>query len=299
MLETEIAGIKLKNPVMAASGTIGLEYRTLMDFSRLGAIIPKTITHEAKAGNPAPRTCETAAGMLNSIGLENKGVRHFVEEELPAFIETGATVIVSIGGETIDEYVMAAEELNEETGIAGLELNVSCPNVDKGGIQFGCRPRLAAEVTEAVKYATRYPVIVKLTPNVTSITDVAKACEAAGADAISLINTLMGMAIDIDSGKAKLGRGFGGLSGPAIKPVALRMVYETASVVTIPVIGIGGIMEAKDAVEFLMAGASAVQVGTANFVDPKSAERIIEGLGYFTRKMGFDNIGQLTGKAHR
>lgn len=251
----------------------------------------------AKTGNPAPRTCETTAGMLNSIGLENKGVRHFVESELPAFIETGATVIVSVGGETIEEYVLAAEELNGHAEIAGLEINISCPNVNRGGVQFGCRPRLAAEVTEAVKYVTSYPVIVKLTPNVTSIADVAKACESAGADALSLINTLLGMAIDIESGQAKLGRGFGGLSGPSVKPVALRMVYETASAVAIPVIGIGGIMEAEDAVEFLMAGASAIQIGTANFVDPRSAEKVIDGLASFTKRMGYDNVGQLTGKA--
>lgn len=296
-LATEIAGIKLKNPVIAASGTVGLESAALMDFSRLGAIIPKTVTSLPKTGNPAPRTCETAAGMLNSIGLENKGVQHFISDELPRFIETGSTVIVSIGGETIEEYVMAAEELNDASGIAGLELNISCPNVDRGGVQFGCRPRPAAEVTEAVKNATRFPLIVKLTPNVASITDVAKACQAAGADALSLINTILGMAIDVESGRAKLGRGFGGLSGPAIKPVALRMVYETASAVTIPIIGVGGIMKANDAAEFLMAGAAAVQVGTANFVDPKAAEKIVDGLASFVREKGYDNIGQLTGKA--
>jgi dihydroorotate dehydrogenase (NAD+) catalytic subunit len=282
---------------MAASGTIGLETRSLIKFSRLGAIIPKTVTYEAKTGNPAPRTCETTAGMLNSIGLENKGIRYFLDNELPLFVETGATVIVSVGGETIEEYVMAAEEMNDAAGVSGLELNISCPNVDKGGVQFGCRPRLAAEVTEAVKYATRFPLIVKLTPNVASIADVAKACESAGADALSLINTIPGMAIDVESGKAKIGRGFGGLSGPAIKPVALRMVYETARAVTIPVIGIGGIMEANDAVEFLMAGATAVQIGTANFIDPGSAERIIDGLSFFIKENGYDHIGQLKGKA--
>lgn len=297
MLKTEIAGIQLKNPVMAASGTIGLEYGSLLDLSRVGAVITKTVTYEAKEGNPAPRTCETTAGMLNSIGLENTGVRSFVNEDLPAYLEAGAVVIVSIGGETIEEYAAVAEALNDTPGVAAVEVNVSCPNVDKGGIQFGCRPRLAAEATSAVKNASSLPVIVKLTPNVTSIVDVAKACEAAGADALSLINTLLGMAIDIHTVRPKLGRGYGGLSGPAIKPVAVRMVYETAGAVKIPVIGIGGISNADDAIEFLMAGASAVQIGTATFVEPNTAEKVIEGISSFLRHNGYDNVEQLTGKA--
>ncbi len=283
---------------MAASGTFGLECAALTDPARLGAIIPKTVTYEAKTGNPAPRTCETTAGMLNSIGLENKGVERFILEDLPEYLKTGATVVVSIGGETVDEYVQAAAALNEAEGIAGIEVNVSCPNVDKGGLQFGCQKRQAALVTEAVKYTSRYPVIVKLTPNVTNITEIAGACADAGADAISLINTLLGMAIDIETGRPKLGRGYGGLSGPAIKPVALRMVYETAAVVNIPVIGVGGIMKAEDALEFLMAGASAVQVGTASFVDPGSAVKIVEGIETFLRDNNYDNVGQIIGKAN-
>lgn len=299
MLETEIAGIKMKNPVMAASGTFGLEYAALTDLARLGAVIPKTVTYEVKTGNPAPRICETYAGMLNSIGLENKGVDRFISEDLPEYLSAGATVIVSIGGETIDEYVLAAEALNEAEGIAGVEINVSCPNVSKGGIQFGCLARQAALVTEAVKCASKYPVIVKLTPNVTSVTDIAKACEGAGADAISLINTLLGMAIDIETGQPKLGWGYGGLSGPAIKPVALRMVYDTAAAVNIPVVGVGGIMDAKDALEFLMAGAVAVQVGTASFVDPGAAGKIVGGIEVFVKDNGYDNVGQLIGKARQ
>jgi dihydroorotate dehydrogenase (NAD+) catalytic subunit len=297
MLRTEIAGIQLKNPVIAASGTIGLEAAALTDLEKLGAVIPKTITYEAKKGNPPPRTCETSAGMLNSIGLENKGVERFICEDLPEYLSAGATVIVSIGGETVDEYAMAADTLNEAEGIVGIEVNVSCPNVDKGGIQFGSRARQAAAVTEAVKYASRYPVIVKLTPNVTSVTEIAKACAYAGADAISLINTLLGMAIDINTSRPKLGRGYGGLSGPAIKPIALRMVYDTVAAVSIPVIGIGGIMDFNDALEFLMAGAAAIQVGTASFIEPDAGVRIVEDLETYVAGNGYDNISQLIGKA--
>jgi len=299
LLKTDIAGIQMKNPVMAASGTFGLEYAALTDLTRLGAIIPKTITFEAKTGNPAPRTCETSAGMLNSIGLENKGVEWFISEDLPEYVKSGATVIVSIGGETVDEYVQAAEALNEAEGVAGIEVNISCPNVDKGGLQFGCQRRQAAIVTESVKAVSRYPVIVKLTPNVTSVTEIAKACESAGADAISLINTLLGMAIDIESGRPKLGRAYGGLSGPAIKPVAVRMVYDTAAAIGIPVIGVGGIMNVGDALEFLMAGAVAVQIGTASFVDPGTAVRIIDGLEAFLKDQEYDNVGQIIGKANQ
>lgn len=297
MLETNIAGLKLKNPVIAASGTFGREYATLTDAAKLGAVIPKSVTFLPRAGNPPPRLWETTAGLLNSIGLENRGVGYFIEEELPIWREMGATVIVSVAGETVDEFVRTVEVLNQVEGVAALELNVSCPNVDRGGIQFGCRPRLAADVTAAVKNVAGVPVIVKLTPNVTSITEIAKAVEAAGADAISLVNTVLGMAIDVEAARPALGRVVGGLSGPAIKPIALRLVYETAGAVKIPVIGLGGISSAGDAVEFMMAGAVAVQIGTATFVEPKTAEQVVVGLEGFLKERGYDNIGQLIGQA--
>lgn len=297
MLETLIAGIKFKNPVMTASGTFGRENAELTDVSKIGAVIPKSVTFGAKIGNKPPRICETRAGMLNSIGLENNGIDYYIKEEVPFWQSRGATIVASIAGESRDEFIAAAEALNDADGIAALEINISCPNVDRGGVQFGCKPAMAAEVTRAVKTVSKYPIFVKLTPNVTSIADIAKAVEAAGADAISLINTILGMSIDINTGQPILGRGVGGLSGPAIKPVAVRMVYEAAGAVSIPIIGMGGIMSAEDAVEFMMAGATAVQVGTASFVNPKAAEEIAAGLGKFAVDNGYDRIGQIIGKA--
>lgn len=299
MLDTEIAGIELKNPVMVASGTFGNEFAGLVDLREIGAVITKSVTYEPKTGNPPPRTCETAAGMLNSIGLENRGVKAFMEGDLKALTEAGATVIVSVAGETTEEFSQAVMVLNEAEGVAGIELNVSCPNVERGGIYFGCRPRLAAEVTAAVKAISRYPVIVKLTPNVTSVTEVAKAVEAAGADAISLINTVIGMSIDVETQRPKLGHVTGGLSGPAIKPIALRMVYETAAAVALPIIGVGGIMNTVDAVEFLLAGASAIQVGTANFINPRVAGEIAAGLENYLESNLYDHVSQLIGKARQ
>ncbi len=296
-LTTDIAGIQLKNPVIMASGTFGREYGRFTDPAKLGAVIPKSVTLEARSGNPAPRVWETTAGMLNSIGLENRGVTYFVEEELPLWLGLGATVIASVAGETIDEFVRVAEIFNDVDGISALELNVSCPNVDRGGIQFGCRPRLAADVTAAVKSVANKPVIVKLTPNVTSITEIAKAVEAAGADAVSLINTVLGMAIDIAAEKPALGRVVGGLSGPAIKPIALRLVYETVGAIDIPVIGLGGITTPADALEFMLAGASAVQIGTATFIEPKTGEQVVAGIGTYLREHDYDNITQLIGRA--
>jgi len=297
ILETNIAGMELKNPVIAASGTFGREYAELIDVARLGAVIPKSVTFGARTGNKPPRVTETTAGMLNSIGLENRGIRYFIDEELPFWRNAGATVIASIAGETVDEFTRAAEALASVEDIAGIEINVSCPNVDKGGVQFGCKPRLAAEVTAAVKNESRLPVIVKLTPNVTNIVDIAKAVEAAGADCVSLINTLLGMRIDIEAKRPVLGRGEGGLSGPAIKPVALRMVYRVSENLEIPVIGMGGISTAEDAIEFMMAGAAAVQVGTASFVDPRAMLNIISGLEEFVTKNSYDSVIELVGEA--
>jgi dihydroorotate dehydrogenase (NAD+) catalytic subunit len=279
-LEREIAGIKMKNPVMVASGTFGWgeEAAKFIDLEKLGAIVTKTVTLNPREGNPPPRVVETASGMLNSIGLQNKGIKDCVENKLPFFAGIKTPLIVNIAGESPEEYAELAKILNQQPVVKGIEINISCPNVKKGGIQFGVDPNLTSEVVKAVRKATSLPLIVKLSPNVTDITLIAKAAESAGADAVSLINTLLGMAIDITTGKPKLGAITGGLSGPAIKPIAVRMVWQTAKAVKIPVIGIGGIMTGEDALEFLLAGATAIQVGTANFVDTQAPIKIIEAL---------------------
>jgi dihydroorotate dehydrogenase (NAD+) catalytic subunit len=279
-LEVEIAGIKMKNPVMAASGTFGYgkEFETFLDLNKLGAIITKTITLNPREGNPPPRICETPSGMLNTIGLQNKGVKKFIEETVPYFAKIQTPLIVNIAGETMDEYVEVAKILTKENVVKGIELNISCPNVKKGGIAFGVNPTITEELVKKVRKATHLPLIVKLTPNVTDIVIMAEAAVAGGADAVSLINTLLGMAIDIKTKKPKLSMTVGGLSGPAIKPIAVRMVWQVAQAVKVPVIGIGGITTWEDAAEFMLAGAKAVQVGTANFVNPDSAIAIIEGL---------------------
>ncbi len=297
-IQVEVAGIKLKNPVIAASGTIGSgrEYSSLIDFEKMGAIIPKSITYDARKGNPLPRICETSSGMLNSIGLENEGVSSFVQEELPVIRDLKVPIVVSVAGETIEEYVSVISLLNQHKGIKAIELNASCPNVDRGGIQFGCSPGASYELTSAAKGISKYPVIVKLTPNVGDIKQVARSVEEAGADALSLINTVFGMAIDINTKKPKLGRSYGGLSGPAIKPIAVRMVYEVANTVKIPVIGMGGIMSWEDAIEFMMAGATAVQVGTANFVDPNAMIGIIDGISGFLDRNGYDDVREIIGE---
>lgn len=298
-LEVEIAGIKLKNPVMTASGTFGSgeEYARFVDLNKLGALVTKSVTLEAKEGNSPPRICETACGMLNSIGLENPGVTQFIQIDLSFLNKFDVPVIVSIAGESIEEYVEVTERLKGARGISVFEINISCPNVKSGGVYFGCRAESAAEVTAEVKRVATRPIIVKLTPNVTDIVEIALAVQEAGADAISLVNTLFGLAIDVETFKPRLGSGVGGLSGPAIKPIALRLVYEVAKVVQVPVIGIGGIMDTSDALEFLLAGASAVQVGTANFVNPRATLDIIAGLDRFLDEKGFDSIKEIIGKA--
>jgi dihydroorotate dehydrogenase (NAD+) catalytic subunit len=274
----EIAGIKMKNPVMVASGTFGFgrEYSDYLDLNKLGAIITKSVTLEPREGNPPPRIVETPAGMLNSIGLQNEGIDYFLKEDLPFLAKFDTPTIVNIAGETVEEYAELAKILSKEIMVKGIEVNISCPNVKKGGMAFGVDAGLTKDVISAVRKATRQPVIAKLTPNVTDITVIAKAAVEAGADALSLINTIVGMSIDIETGKSRLGTQTGGLSGPAIKPIAVRMVYEVAHTVKVPVIGIGGIMTGNDAVEFFLAGAKAVQVGTANFVDTEAPIRIIK-----------------------
>lgn len=296
-LSTEIAGLRLKNPVIAASGTFGVgrEYSDLVDLGRLGAIVVKTVTLRPTAGNPPPRMCETAAGMLNSIGLHNQGVDAFIEKDLPFLRDFDVPVIVSVAGATVADYQAVCRKLNAVDGIAAVELNISCPNVKAGGLLFGSRPEMASQVTVGCHEASRYPVIVKLTPNCGDIVQVARAVERAGASAISLINTIVGMAIDPFTSRPRLSTVTGGLSGPAIKPVALRMVWEVAREVKVPVIGMGGIMDALDAVEFLLAGASAIGVGTANFVRPRATVEIIDGLATFLAERRIRSVREIVG----
>jgi dihydroorotate dehydrogenase (NAD+) catalytic subunit len=282
----EIAGIKLKNPVMVASGTFsnGREYNDYLDLNKLGAIITKSVTLLPRKGNPSPRIVETPAGMLNSIGLQNEGIDHFLKEDLPFLAKFDTPTIVNIAGESVEEYAELAKRLSKESVVKGIEVNISCPNVKLGGMTFGVDPSLTKEVIAAVRKATTKPVIAKLTPNVTDITVIGKAAVEAGTDALSAINTVVGMAIDLETGQSRLGRLTGGLSGPAIRPIAVRMVYELAHSVKVPVIGLGGIMTGNDAAEFLLAGAKAVQVGTANFVDTRASLRIVKEIEEYVHR---------------
>jgi dihydroorotate dehydrogenase (NAD+) catalytic subunit len=282
---------------MTASGTFGYgtEYADFVDIQRLGAVVCKGTTLEPREGNPQPRLAETPSGLLNSIGLQNVGVEALVKEKAPLWASWQVPVIVNIAGESIDEYAGLAARLDGVAGVSGLEVNIGCPNVKSGGMEFGTDPRAAAAVTAAVKKASALPVIVKLTPNVTSIIEIAEAVADAGADALCLINTLRGMAIDISSRKPSLGNTCGGLSGPAIKPVALHMVYQVAGRMNLPIVGCGGIMSAQDALEFIMAGASAVEVGTAQFVNPRALLDVLEGIEEFMRREGVKDISELVG----
>ena len=294
-------GLLLDNPVMTASGTFGYgtEYSHLFDIQRLGAIVCKGTTLKPRDGNPQPRLVETACGLLNSIGLENIGIDALIKEKAPIWAGWHVPVIVNIAGETIDDYARLASRLEGVAGISGLEVNISCPNIKAGGAEFGANPDSAAAVTAVVRQATSLPILVKLTPNTSDIAKVAVAVTEAGADAISLINTLRGMAIDITERKPRLGNITGGLSGPAIKPVALHMVYEVAGAVDVPVVGGGGIATASDAIEFIMAGASAIQVGTASFANPRAPLDVLEGIEQFMEKEGVEDITELIGVARR
>lgn len=296
-LRVAIGTLELKNPVMTASGTFGYgrEFESFVDLRRLGAVVVKGISLAPRSGNPPPRIVETACGMLNAIGLENVGVDRFISEKMPYLSALGVPVVVNILGESVEEYSRIAERLADVAGVAAIEVNISCPNVKKGGVAFGADPKMAGAVTAAVKQSCQVPVIVKLSPNVTDVTLMAKAVEEAGADGVSLINTLIGMAIDLRSRRPRLANVIGGLSGPAIKPVALRMVYQVAQVVTIPIIGIGGIASAEDAMEFMLAGASAVQVGTANFVNPRASEDVVDGIANYVREQNLDSVRDLIG----
>ena len=296
-LSVNIAGILMKNPVMVASGTFGYgeEYAKYIDLNKLGAIVVKGLSLTPREGNPPPRIVETSAGMLNSIGLQNIGIDSFINEKLPFLEKFDTKVIVNFFGDSIDEYCEVAKRVDSVSGIHGLEMNISCPNKKEGWLEFGTNPDLAFRVVNAVRKNTRLPLIVKLSPNVTDITVIAKAASDAGADAISLINTLSGMVIDIKTRKPKLANIIGGLSGPAIKPVALKMVWQVAKTIKLPIIGVGGIMTYEDAIEFMIAGASAVQIGTANFIDPASSEKIIDGLKLYCGQNSIKDINEIAG----
>ncbi len=296
-LRANIGGIILRNPVITASGTFGYgeEFRPLVDLNRLGAIIVKGLSLEPSRGNKPPRVVETPCGMLNAIGLENIGIDTFINKKLP-FLRTLATpVIVNIYGKSIDEYARLAEIIEYSGDIAAIEVNISCPNVKKGGIAFGVKAKSAYKVTKAVREKTTKTLIVKLSPNVTDITEIAESAVEAGADSLSLINTITGMAIDINTRRPKLANITGGLSGPAIKPVALRMVWQVAQKVKVPVIGVGGIFSAEDAIEFFIAGATAVQIGTANFVNPGATIEIIEGIEKYLTDRNISSLSEITG----
>jgi dihydroorotate dehydrogenase (NAD+) catalytic subunit len=296
-LTTTLGPLKLKNPVLTASGTFGygLEYERMVDLNSLGAIVVKGLSLKPMAGNPPPRVVETACGMLNAIGLANIGLEAFLRDKLPGLRKIEPKIVVNIYGHHIDEYRELAAGLKGVEGVHALEVNVSCPNVECGGMAFGIDPVMAARVTETVAKNTDKPVIVKLSPNVTDIALVAKAVEGAGADILSLINTITGMAVDVETRTPKLANIFGGLSGPAIKPVALRMVYQVARAVKIPLIGMGGIMDYRDALEFLIVGAHAVEIGTANFVTPRASQNVVEGLEKYCADKGIRRIREIVG----
>lgn len=300
-LTIEIPGLHLKNPIMPASGCFGFgrEYAQLYDLSKLGSIMIKATTVETRLGNPTPRVAETPAGMLNAIGLQNPGLDKVMAEELPFLERYDLPIIANVAGTETDDYVEVARRISTAPNVKALELNISCPNVKCGGITFGTDPDIARELVEAVKAVSEVPVYVKLSPNVTSIVEIAKAVEAGGADGITMINTLVGMRLDERTGKPVIANGTGGLSGPAVKPVAIRMVYEVYKEVNIPIIGMGGVSGAQDVIDFMSAGAAAVAVGTANFVDPFVCPNIIDALPEKLDELGVENIKDIIGRSHR
>ncbi len=300
-LRVNIGSLELSNPVMTASGTFGYgrEFAQLLDLQALGGIIVKGISLHPRPGNPPPRIVETASGMLNAIGLQNVGVERFIKEKMSYLQQKKVNVFVNILGDSLEEHREITEKLCGVEGVAGIEVNISCPNVEKGGVAFGTNPRMAELVTRTVKDVADVPVMVKLSPNVTDVTEIARGVEAGGADSISLINTLIGMAIDIKKRQPVLANVIGGLSGPAIKPVALRMVYQVAQAVSVPLVGIGGIARVEDVIEFMMAGATAVQIGTANFVDPGISEQIVNDLYDYVIAEELDSIRDIIGVVHK
>lgn len=296
-LKIDINGLALKNPVLTASGTFGYgtEFEDFIDLSRLGGFIVKGTTLHHREGNPYPRMAETPAGMLNAVGLQNKGVDYFIEHIYPKIKDIKTNILVNVSGSTVSDYMATAEKINELENIPGIELNISCPNVKEGGMAFGTSCASAAEVVKAVRQVYKKHLMVKLSPNVTNIQEIALAVEAAGADSVSLINTLMGMAINAKTRKPVLSTITGGLSGPCVKPIALRMVWQVSKVVKIPVVGLGGITCATDAIEFLLAGASAVQIGTANFIDPAITVKVIDGINSYLEENGFNSVHEIIG----
>lgn len=296
-MQTTIAGVTFQNPVMTASGTFGsgMEYAEFVDLNRLGAVVTKGVANVPWTGNPTPRVAEVYGGMLNAIGLQNPGIDVFLERDIPFLKQYDTKVIVNVCGKTVEDYVEVVERLGDEPAVAMLEINVSCPNVKEGAIAFGQRADALFGITEEIKKHAKQPVIMKLSPNVTDITEMAKAAEAAGADALSLINTITGMKIDIHRRKFAIANKTGGMSGPAIKPIAVRMVYQTAQAVQIPIIGMGGIATAEDAIEFLLAGASAVSIGAMNFVNPYTTIEVIDGIEAYLKQYGIENVTDLIG----
>jgi dihydroorotate dehydrogenase (NAD+) catalytic subunit len=296
-LNTDIAGLKLKNPVLTASGTFGygMEFDDFYDVSTLGGIVVKGTTLHSRQGNDYPRMAETPSGMLNAVGLQNKGVKYFCERLYPKLLVYQTNIFVNVSGSTVEEYISCAEQINDLEHISGIELNISCPNVKEGGMAFGTSCPAAEAVVAAVRRVYNKHLMVKLSPNVTDIAEIAKAVEGRGADSISLINTILAMAIDAEHRKPVLSTVTGGLSGPAIKPIALRMVWQVANSVKVPVVGMGGIMNATDAIEFFLAGASAIQVGTANFIDPMATQHIISGIDSYLEKHSFKSIKDIIG----
>ena len=296
-LAVEIGGLRLKNPLLAASGTFGygVEYEGLIDLSRLGGVVSKGLYLEPRDGAPTPRIAETPSGLLNAIGLQGVGIHAFVRDVVPRMRRHDTALVVNVCGDSVEEYAEVARVCDATPGIAGLEINISCPNVKQGGIAFGGDPRMTHAVVAAVRAVTRLPVIPKLSPNVADITVFARAAEEAGADALSCINTLVGLSVDVETRRPKLGFGTGGLSGPAIRPIAVRMAWQAARAVKVPVIGIGGIACAEDALEFLIAGCRAVQIGTANFVDPQVHERVLAGIGDYLARHGLSDVCELVG----
>ena len=296
-LKVDLGKLQLKNPVMTASGTFGYgkEYDDFIDISRIGGIVVKGTTLRDRQGNAYPRMAETPFGMLNAVGLQNKGVQYFVDSIYPSIKDVNTDIFVNVSGSTVDEYIATAEAINGLDRITGIELNISCPNVKEGGMAFGTSCPSASQVVKEVRKVYHKELMVKLSPNVTDISEIARAVEAEGADSVSLINTLLGMAIDAEKRKPVLSTITGGLSGPAIKPIALRMVWQVANAVKIPVVGMGGIMNATDAIEFLFAGATAIQIGTANFIDPTISVKVIEGIEQYLVRHGFTDVRQIIG----
>ena len=295
--QVTIAGVTFKNPVMTASGTFGsgMEYSEFVDLNRLGAVVTKGVANVPWPGNPTPRVAEVYGGMLNAIGLQNPGIDVFMERDIPFLKQYDTKIIVNVCGKTVEDYVEVVERLGEEEAVSVLEINVSCPNVKEGAIAFGQKADALYQITKEIKAKAKQPVIMKLSPNVTDITEMAKAAEAAGADALSMINTITGMKIDIHKRKFALANKTGGMSGPAIKPVAVRMVYQASHAVKIPIIGMGGIATAEDAIEFLMAGASAVSIGAMNFVNPYTTVEVVEGIEAYMKQYGVENVTDLIG----